>query len=344
MDKDILKTLVPINSLTPKNFRELATKAVIENLVAGVQLFKQGDRDNQSVFLLSGEVTLSATDTTVVSRNVVTGTDDARYALAQLKPRQYTGTARTAVTIARVDSALLDRLLTWDQTTGYEVTEYDGSQDPEWMIRMLRSETFQKLPPSNINALFARFEPVDVKANQVIIRQGDAGDFYYIIKTGKANVSRKAEKSGKVSVVGQLGEGDGFGEEALLSGAPRNATVVMVTDGVLMRLTRKDFDELMREPLVQWVSLDQAKALAQKGAGLLDVRTEDEFRNGTVKGSINLPLYLLRRKAPELDSKRHYVVFCQTGSRSCAAAFLLSQRGFEVSVLRGGLDGLTHAT
>jgi rhodanese-related sulfurtransferase len=110
-----------------------------------------------------------------------------------------------------------------------------------------------------------------------------------------------------------------------------------------MRLGRKDFDELMREPLVQWVTLDQARALAQKGAGLIDVRTEDEFRNGTVKGSINMPLYLLRRKARELDSKRHYVVFCQTGSRSCAAAFLLSQRGFEVSVLRGGLGGLSRA-
>ena len=341
MDKTILKTLIPINSLTPENFSELATKTIVENLSAGSQLFKQGDRDNHSVFLLSGEVTLSSSDV-ALSRNVIAGTDEARYALAQLKPRQYTGIAKTPVTIARVDSTLLDRLLTWDQTTGYEVTEFDGSQDPEWMIRMLRSETFQKLPPSNINALFARFEPIEVKANQVIIRQGDPGDFYYIVKSGKASVSRKTDKTGKVSVVGQLSEGDGFGEEALLSGAPRNATVVMAAEGVLMRLTRKDFDELMREPLVKWVTLDQAKALAQQGAGLLDVRTEDEFRNGTVKGSMNLPLYLLRRKAPELDSKRQYVVLCQTGSRSCAAAFLLSQRGFEVSVLRGGLNGLAR--
>lgn len=341
MDKNILKILIPINSLTPENFRELADASVIENLSAGSQLFKQGDRDNHSIFLLSGEVTLSSADM-AISRDVSAGTDEARYALAQLKPRQYTGIAKTPVTIARVDSAMLDRLLTWDQTTGYEVTEFDGSQDPEWMIRMLRSETFQKLPPSNINALFARFEPVEVKANQVIIRQGDPGDFYYIIKAGQANVSRKVEKTGKVAVVGRLSEGEGFGEEALLSGAPRNATVVMTVDGVLMRLARKDFDELMRAPMVKWVTLDQAKILAQSGAGLLDVRTEDEFRNGTVKGSTNLPLYLLRLKAPGLDAKRHYVVLCQTGSRSCAAAFLLSQRGFEVSVLRGGLNGLSR--
>jgi len=341
MDKDILKTLVPINSLTPENFKELADHAVIDRLPAASKLFQQGDHDNYSIFLLSGEVALTSANTEL-SLDVVAGSGDSRYALAQLKPRQYTGTAKTPVTIAKVDGGLLDRLLTWDQTTGYEVTEFDGSQDTEWMIRMLRSETFQKLPPANINALFARFEPVELKSGQVIVRQGDPGDFYYIIKTGKVSVSRKADKSGKVSMLGQLKEGDGFGEEALLSGTPRNATVVMVMDGVLMRLARKDFDELMREPLVKWVSLDQAKVLVRAGAMLLDVRIEDEYRHGTIKGSVNLPLYLLRLKAASLDPQRHYITFCQTGSRGCAAAFLLSQRGFDVSVLRGGLGGLTH--
>ena len=342
MDKDILQTLVPINSLTPENFMELASQTVIERLPAESQLFKQGDHDSLSIYLLSGEVDLSSTNTNL-SLHVAAGTDEARYALAQLKPRQYTGTAKTPVTVARVDGHLLDRLLTWDQTTGYEVTEFDGSQDTGWMMRMLRGATFQQLPPSNINALFARFEPVEVKAGQAVIRQGEPGKYYYIIKTGKVSVSRKADKTGKVSVLAQLGDGDGFGEEALLSGAPRNASVVMVTDGVLMQLTRKDFDELMREPLVKWVTLDEARAQAQAGARLLDVRTEDEYRNGTIKGSVNMPLYLLRLKAASLDPKSHYIVFCQTGSRSCAAAFLLSQRGFEVSVLRGGLGGLSRA-
>ena len=342
MEKDILKTLIPINSLTPENFKELAAKAIIERLPAGSQLFKQGDHDSLSIYLLSGEVDLSSANTHL-SLHVAAGTDEARYALAQLKPRQYTGIAKTPVTVARVDGHLLDRLLTWDQTTGYEVTEFDGSQDTEWMMRMLRGATFQQLPPSNINALFARFAPVEVKAGQAIIRQGEPGKYYYIVKTGKASVSRKADKTGKVSLLAQLGDGDGFGEEALLSGAPRNASVVMLTDGVLMQLTRKDFDELMREPLVKWVTLEEARAQARAGARLLDVRTEDEYRNGTIKGSVNMPLYLLRLKAASLDPKSHYIVFCQTGSRSCAAAFLLSQRGFEVSVLRGGLGGLSRA-
>jgi rhodanese-related sulfurtransferase len=110
-----------------------------------------------------------------------------------------------------------------------------------------------------------------------------------------------------------------------------------------MRLAKKDFDHLLKEPLVQWVTMDEAKSMAQAGAGLLDVRLEDEHRNGSVKGSINMPLYLLRMKLSSLDAKRKYVVFCQTGSRSCSAAFILSQRGFDVYVLRGGLNGIARA-
>lgn len=338
---EILKTLVPINSLTPDNFRALASQTAIETLRAGKTLFKKGDNDGLTLYLVSGEIALSADDGTP-ERVIVGGTDKARYALAQLKPRQYTGVVRTEAAVARMDSAALDRLLTVDQATGYEVTEFDNTVDTEWMWRMLNSRAFNILPAASINAMFARMETVETKAGQVIIRQGDPGDYYYIVKSGRVSVARKSE-AGKVAVLGELGEGENFGEEALLSGAPRNATVIMKTDGVLMRLAKKDFEELLQGPVVKWVSRDEARSMVTAGAGLLDVRTEDEHRVGAIKGSVSIPLYLLRLKAPSLDPRRKYIVYCQTGSRSCAAAFLLSQRGLDVYVLQGGLNGLARA-
>ena len=335
-----LQTSVPINSLTTANFEELAAKTPIERLAPGQVLFKQGDVDNQAIYLLAGEVEMSTTGSGI-KREIGAGTDQARYALAQLKPRQYTVVAKTEAAIARVDSVLLDRLLTMEQMAGYEVTEYDGAEDGEWMLRMLRSPLFEKLPPANINALFARMESMEVKAGQAVIKQGDPGDYYYIIKSGRANVSRKSDKSGKVVILGELGEGAGFGEEALLSSAPRNATVVMAADGVLMRLAKDEFNGLMKEPMVRWVTEAEVRALVHAGAGLVDVRLEDEFRAGTIKGGVNIPLYMLRLKAASLDPKRKYIVYCQTGSRSCAAAFLLSQKGYDVYALNGGLNALT---
>jgi CRP-like cAMP-binding protein len=335
-ERDILQSLVPINALSPSHFDELATSTPIEHVKARGKLFSKGDTDGVAVYLLAGEVALKSDGS---ERVIAAGTDVARYPLAHLKPRQYDGTAKTEVSVARVDSARLDYLLTLDQTSqagGIEVMEFDGASDGEWMMQMLRNEAFEKLPPTNINAMFGRLEPVDVKAGQVVIRQGDPGDYYYLIKEGRASVSRKVE-SGKVAVLGELGAGQGFGEEALLSGSPRNATVIMLSAGVLMRLGAKDFNELLKAPLVKTVVLNEARSLAQSGAGLIDVRTEDEFRHGAIKGAINLPLYQLRAKAAGLDPKRRYIAYCDTGKRSTTAAFLLTQRGFDVCVLRGGL-------
>ena len=341
-DLDVLKTLIPINSLAPDNFRQLAAQTKIERLPADRVLFRQGDNDGYTFYLLAGEVALTIGQDDDQERVIVAGTDMARYALAQLKPRQFTGVARTDIAVARMKSAALDRLLTVDQATGCEVTEFNGAQDTEWMWRVLTNKAFNILPAENINAMFTRMQSVEAKAGQVIIRQGDPGDYYYVIKSGRATVARKSD-TGKVGLLNELGEGDAFGEEALLSGAPRNATVVMKTDGVLMRLTRQDFNELLKTPVVKWVSYPEAKTLVQDGAGLIDVRLEDEHRAGALKGSQNIPLYLLRLKAASLEPKRRYIVYCQTGSRSCVAAFLLTQRGFDVHVLQGGLDTMTHA-
>src|SRR5207237_8355271 len=94
----------------------------------------------------------------------------------------------------------------------------------------------------------------------------------------------------------ELSDGDGFGEEALVSGAPRNANVISITAGTLMRLAKPDFDELLRQPLVHEVTLPEAQNVAKSGAALLDVRTEDEFARGAIKGAVNVPLYALRLK------------------------------------------------
>jgi rhodanese-related sulfurtransferase len=83
--------------------------------------------------------------------------------------------------------------------------------------------------------------------------------------------------------------------------------------------------------------MQEARYLMKTGAQLVDVRLEDEYRAGSLEDSINLPLYQLRLRADTLDNEKKYVLYCQQGQRSFAAAFLLAQRGFDVYVLKGGL-------
>ena len=108
-------------------------------------------------------------------------------------------------------------------------------------------------------------------------------------------------------------------------------------EGTLMRLGKEDFRTLLNEPMLEWVSYEQAKAVVAGGGKWLDVRLPSEFENYRIEGAINLPLYFIRLKLKSLDANLRYVVCCDTGRRSSAAAYILSERGFHACVLKGGL-------
>ncbi len=341
IDKNILKSFVPPSALNAENFQELAGKTFVEELAVGKTIFKAGDTDRKAIYLIEGDVQL--TDAGGQASQVTAGTDIARHPLANQQPRNYSAVARTACKITRIDSDLLDILLTWDQLSGIEVDEIsadeeeadeDGSGD--WMTRILQSKAFLQVPPANIQAMFMRIQEVPVKAGQAIIKQGGAGDYYYIIKSGKCKVTRTA-KTGSELVLATLGDGDAFGEEALLSEAKRNANITMTTDGVLMRLSKHDFNELLKEPMLSWVSKAEGDKMVAEGAVWVDVRLSSEHKNNGLKGSINLPLFMLRLKADKLDAAKTYILYCDTGRRSSAAAFLLGERGLTTYCLQGGL-------
>jgi len=341
VEKAVLKPLVPPQSLNAENFQELASKTVVEEVAAGRLLFKKGDSDRKNVYVLSGEVEL------IDSNGKVTvirgGTPDARHAVGNQQPRQLTAKARNNVTITRIDIDLLDILLTWDQLSGIEVEEVSSEDDEDggdWMTRILQSKSFLRIPPANIQHMFMRLQELPVKAGQTVINQGDDGDFYYIICHGSCKVTRESANGASVTLA-QLSDGDAFGEEALISANKRNASITMETDGLLMRLSKSDFEELLKAPMLNEVDLEQAKGMVGKGTVLLDVRMESEHKGGSIKGSINIPLFMLRLKAASLDKDKSYICYCGTGRRSSAAAFLLSEFGLDCYVLKGGLQAIS---
>jgi rhodanese-related sulfurtransferase len=112
---------------------------------------------------------------------------------------------------------------------------------------------------------------------------------------------------------------------------------VATTDGYLLRLGKVDFDELLREPLLSRASFEEARDRVAQGAVWLDVRYPSEYQYDKLPGAINVPLNEVRNMFAVLDRDREYVVYCQSGRRSSAAAFLFAQRGFRVRLLDGGL-------
>jgi formylglycine-generating enzyme required for sulfatase activity/rhodanese-related sulfurtransferase/predicted nucleic acid-binding Zn-ribbon protein len=111
----------------------------------------------------------------------------------------------------------------------------------------------------------------------------------------------------------------------------------MLTKGVMLRLAKEDFIEFVKRPLAKGVSFKEADQLINDGEIWLDVRTPSAYEKGHLEHSVSFPLETLRYQAPNLAADQKYVICCEDGYLSSTAAYLLTDRGFSVSVLEGGL-------
>lgn len=338
IDRELFTRLSPLNGLKPENQVEIAKKFGIDELPAGRFLFKKGDTDKRTMYIVTGEVELRNEDKVV--KVIKGGSPEAKHPLAPQVPRFLAARAKTDIEYLAIDSDLLDVMLTWDQTGAFEVSELgsDESESDDWMTSILQNPAFHKIPPANIQAMFMRMQPVTLKSGESVIKQGEDGDYFYVLTKGRAVVTRETPLNKQGIKLAELAVGDSFGEEALISNAKRNATITMKTDGTLMKLGKDDFQKLLNEPMLKWVDRAQADKVIADGGVWLDVRLPSEFENDHPEGAINIPLYFIRVKIDKLDATKQYVVVCDTGRRSSAASFILNEKGITAFVLKGGLQ------
>jgi len=337
IDPKQIKSFSPINSLNPENAQELVNKITATPIQAGHYIFKKGDMDKAHVYVLSGEVEL-VQDKKVV-KTIKAGSPDGMQPLAHGFPRPVSARARVASVVTKINSDMLDIMLTWDQSGSYSVEPVDEEdEETDWMTRILQTRAFHRIPPANIQAMFMRMESISFKPGEKVIEQDAEGDYFYIIKEGRCLVTRATPANPNGVKLATLSVGDSFGEEALISDSKRNATITMLSEGHLMRLNKEDFNSLLNEPLLNWVDYDEARKLVDAGAIWFDVRLPTEHKAKHIKGSINIPLIFLRMKANSLDTEKKYVIYCDTGRRSSAASFLLNEKDIETFVLRDGVD------
>ena len=345
---ELIRQLIPISELSPQSQTEIFNTGNLLNVRKKGTLFKQGERDNFSYYLLEGEIELHANKQ---QQNVIaSGTDRALYAMAQLQPRQFSATAKTDAVVFQIQRDTLDRLMVLQETddpvsgggmeaesSDVEVGDLGDEEDVDWMTRMLQSELFSRMPTANIGQLFALLEEVPFKTGDTVIKQGDPGDKYYIIQDGTCHVMRSSPSGGKDLKLATLGAGDSFGEEALVSESIRNATIIMASDGVLMELSKENFIELIKKPTLQSVNYEEATSLIEAGAVWLDVRFKKEHDSHAIPDSLHVPLNILRMQADKLDQSKKHIIYCDTGGRSSTGAFLLAERAFDVCYLEGGI-------
>jgi CRP-like cAMP-binding protein len=337
-----LGKLAPLATLSADRLAELAEIAFVERAPRGSDPLSGRAQEGQSVFVLQGELLLAFQGGG--TQVVVGGTDDTGVAVNRQRSRVVRSKAITDIDLLALDDEVLDILATWDQvaSAGDQASAMARAvrNDARLMsgafsLGNLRSGAFAQLPVAHIDELLKRFERVRAQRGETVIREGDEGDYYYVVESGRFQVERLV--GGAKIVLAELKSGDAFGEEALVSEAKRNASVAALSDGALLRLARQHFNELLREPLLRRLAFREAAEKVRRGALWLDVRYPSEYQYDKLPGAINVPLAEVRNMFAVLDGSREYVAYCQSGRRSAAAAFLFSQRGFRVWLLEGGL-------
>lgn len=337
-DGQAIRKLIPLTTLPETAFNNLCSQIRIEEGPKGTVLFKQGDPKNEFVYLLEGTISLQAAG--MEMDTITGGSEEARFALAHQIPRKVFAVAKDKIRFIRVNADILNSTTLKQGSVGYEVSDMPDASSGDWMTTLLKSPIFQRLPAANLQKVLTSVEEIEVNAGELVVRQGDPGDYYYIIKKGRCSLTRKPSKNAKEIKLAELKTTDTFGEDSLISGAPRNVNITMLTDGTLLRLGKENFLELIKKPVIQTVSIEQAIKEVEKGAALLDVRTPDSFEHGYLEGSRNIPFFSLRMQLGNLDPAKKVIVVCEDGNTSEAASFLLIRHAFDAAILRGGFNAV----
>ncbi len=324
-----LRACTPVDRLPPRLQANILARARWLDLPPQALIFQAGDSDEFVHFLLSGAAEFL--DQGRSRRTLLADSPAAREAMDGPGRKRVSVRALGHAVVAQLPRRALETLVgqvdagTW--TAMPEVEDLGEGRDGHWMVRLLESPLFARLPATTLQQLLDRLEPLDVRAGQVVIEQGDAADYYYLVDRGSCRVSRRINGSQAQVHLADLGPGSRFGEEALIAGRPRNASVAMRTDGRLMRLGAADFRDLLLAATARRVGLDEALGWAAAGATWLDRRLAQD--GPRLAAAMSMPLPVLRLRAGRLSADKGYIVCSDDEADGAVATFLLMERAID---------------
>lgn len=329
--KFLVKNYPPFSFLSPNRINDVIEIIRFIDLRKGEKLHLKSNRKNDYLFLIEGRIDVSLSNGVASLMNF----DDKNY-----KPFLLPASIEYCMLVANedavachVDREMLDKLISWD-----EVVNMNNNVEMVDRLGKLRDcPLLRSLPLECIELAFERMKFVEVKKGDEVIRQGEEGNTFYIISSGRAEVWQSGLYDDKPQLVDELGEGHTFGNHGVITGQRNNKTVRMLEDGFLLALSKKDFDEIISKKIIKKVNSNIANVMLENDYKLLDVRYMEEYKESYIPGSVIIPLDELKKRIDELDSNSKYIVYCHSGSRSEVAAMKLAQYNIEALSLEGGI-------
>lgn len=240
----------PIFSALPSNaLEELSRGTKVHDYAPGQLIIRESDPGDSFYLIARGSADVSiggVSGLEAIVARLNPGDSFGEAALVTGEKRNATVRAVGDCSCFRIDSKVFKDAL---QASGLE---------PEFVTPMLRSSSalrkssvFKDMSPSSLRDLLGSAERKTWAKGTTLMREGDPGSQFYIVESGKLEVSQSG------SIVGEIGPGDCVGELALLNDAPRSATVTVQNDAILLSLDREQFRKIMFSDFRAGLELEQ---------------------------------------------------------------------------------------
>lgn len=322
---------------------EFSRKLQIIELPVGSQIVKQGTPPDAFYFVRQGEVEVTKETKAGQTAKIAvmsSGEGFGEVALLTCSHRCCTVTAKSAVTLYKLQKTDFEDIIMKD--SAFTSILLKKIKDYSQFNKMKTLQPFALLEPEKMLALTDKFIEETYGYGENIIVQGEKGNYYYVIRSGSVAVLKKEEDGEEYTQVAVLGEGEAFGEEALIRDDPRNATCQAIDETTVLALNKKDFDRIVKSEFLENIFPEDISINTYlDDFVVIDARVPAEYEEEHIAGAINIPLEVLRRQCAGLDRSKQYITYCLNDARGMVAAFLLRNRGFSAKCLRGGISGWT---
>ncbi len=324
-------------SLSDGALEVISKKLQHVKFLKGTELIKEGAPAEYFYLISKGEVeVLKKTKWGQTAKISVVGKGNGfgEMALLTSSPRYCSVKAKTAGSLLKLHKKDFEEIVNMDLV--FSKISRKRIKSYSYFNQLKTLQPFALLNPEKMDAIADKLVEKKYAPGENIIEQGENGDTYYIIKSGKVNVFKKM-LTDEPEHVATLDEGYGFGEEALLTNSPRNATVKAKNETLVWTLLKSDFDSVMKSSFLEEVAPEDVLSKTNRPLTYIDVRMQMEFNEEHLPDAINIPLDELRNRYSELDLSREYYVYCLVGARSASATYLMNSQGFKAKSIKGGI-------
>jgi putative peptide zinc metalloprotease protein len=240
---------VPVWAALPQaRLLEVARAMQAEDVAPGTEVVRQGEPGQRFYLIARGafEVFVDGRPEVRLGRGDYFG----ERALLRRQPRAATVVAVEPSRVFGLDQAEFEALLAHDLETRERLAAAMAYRE-----EVADMPLFRELSPAELDLLLVRLSPVNVQVGEAVIRQGEPGQRFYVVRSGRVEVTRDGE------LLAELGPGEAFGEIALLLDVRRTATVIAREPTQLLALEADAFRDLLSSYLGRATELQRLSHL-----------------------------------------------------------------------------------